>query len=100
MKVCETCGREFQDDVVFCPRDGHLLSPDFFSLIAAAGPYRHENDACQAMIERDEGPVFAGETVTSVVIVTHSADGAARVLEAAPLPEATGGAAEHALPLP
>jgi serine/threonine-protein kinase len=26
MKVCESCGREFGDDVVFCPRDGHPLS--------------------------------------------------------------------------
>jgi serine/threonine-protein kinase len=26
MKVCESCGREFGDDVVFCPRDGHPLA--------------------------------------------------------------------------
>jgi serine/threonine-protein kinase len=25
MKVCQACGREFQDDVVFCPIDGHPL---------------------------------------------------------------------------
>ena len=27
MKVCAACGREFQDDVQFCPIDGHPLEP-------------------------------------------------------------------------